>query len=255
MSAELDFTVTGAPDAPVLVLGASLGTTRQMWAPQLDVLSAHFRVVAFDHRGHGGSAVPAGPYSIGELGGDVLALLDRLEVIRFSYAGLSLGGMVGMWLAAEVPDRLERLALLCTSARLETADGYRDRAGLVRREGIATVADAVLGRWFTPRFHALSPDTVARYRAMLVSTPAEGYAGCCEAIAGMDLRGRLAEIAAPTLVVAAERDEALPVADAELIAARVPGARLAVVADAAHLANVEQPAAVTGLLAAHLGEE
>jgi 3-oxoadipate enol-lactonase len=197
--------------------------------------------------------VPPGPYAIDDLGGDVLRLVDRLGIDRFSFVGLSLGGMVGMWLAAAAADRVERLALLCTSAYMGATNGYRERAGVVRRGGVAEVAEAVVARWFTPRFVADSPGVVERFRTMLVGVPREGYAGCCEAIATMDLRDRLSGITADTLVIAAEHDEATPPSHAEDIVSRVPGARLVVLTDAAHLANVEQPDAVTRLLAGHLG--
>lgn len=253
MTVDLATAMAGPDTGPAVLFGSSLGTTREMWTPQLPALSKRWRTVAFDHRGHGGSAVPPGPYAIDDLGGDVLRLVDRLGIDRFSFVGLSLGGMVGMWLAATAPDRVERLALLCTSAYMGPTNGYRERAGVVRREGLAEVAEAVVARWFTPRFVAESPDVVGRFRAMLVGVPREGYAGCCEAIASMDLRDRLGGITADTLVIAAEHDAATPPSHAEDIVSRIPGARLVVLPDAAHLANVEQSDAVTRLLAGHLG--
>jgi 3-oxoadipate enol-lactonase len=250
--ASLDCALSGPDDGPPLVLGSSLGTTRAMWEPQIATLAKRRRVVAFDHRGHGGSEVPPGPYTIAGLGRDVLALLDRLEIDRFAYAGLSLGGMVGMWLAATVPDRVERLALLCTSACLGPAEGWYERARLVRSGGLPRVADAVVARWFTPSFTATQPDVVARYRAMLLALPPEGYASCCEAIATMDLRDMLSAVTSPTLVIAGGCDEATPVSHVEDIVARIESARLSVVPGAAHIANVEQPAVVTALLIKHL---
>jgi 3-oxoadipate enol-lactonase len=250
---QLDCTVSGPEDAPVLVLGSSLGTTHEMWDPQVASLAQRWRVVAFDHRGHGRSDAPRGPYTVDELGRDVLDLLDRLGVDRFSYAGLSLGGMLGMWVAASAPARVERLAVLCTSARLGPPEGWHERARLVRRHGLARVADGVVARWFTPSFASNAPDVVAHHRAMLLASSADGYAACCEAIAAMDLREALPAITAPTLVIAGACDEATPPSHGEEIVSRVTGARLVVVPDAAHLANVEQPAAVTELLAGHFG--
>lgn len=251
--AYLDCSVSGPNDGPALLLGSSLGTTRGMWDPQVAQLAQGYRVVAFDHRGHGGSDEPPGPYSMDDLGRDVLELLERLRIDRFSYAGLSLGGMVGMWLAATMPDRVERLALLCTSARLGPAERWYERARLVRSYGLAGVADGVFARWFTPSYATTAPDVVAHYRAMLLSSPPEGYAACCDAIAAMDLRDALSAVTAPTLVIAGECDEATPVSHAEDIVAQVTDARLSVVPNAAHLANVEQSVAVTGLLIEHLG--
>jgi 3-oxoadipate enol-lactonase len=244
---SLHYVVDGAPGGAVVVLGSSLGTTGAMWLPQVKALGATYRVVRYDHRGHGGSPAPDGPYSIEDLGSDLLALLDRLELARVDLAGLSLGGMVAMWLAATAPHRVRRLALLCTSARPDEPDAWRQRAAKVRTRGLGAVVGPVTSRWFTPEFDERHPAVGAWARAMFVANPAEGYAGCCEAIAALDLVPLLGRIEAPTLVVAGARDLALPVPHAERIAAGVPGARLAIV-DAAHLANVEQPVAVTDLL-------
>jgi 3-oxoadipate enol-lactonase len=247
----LGYDVTGPPAAPVLLLGSSMGTTAAMWDPQVDALSARLRVVRFDHRGHGRSPVPPGPYTIEQLAGDVLALADGLGIERFSYAGVSLGGMVGMWLAAHVQHRLDRLALVCTSAYMPPAEGWLERAKLARDGGVASVADTVLGRWFTPAFLDEPPEIVARLKEGLVATPAEGYASCCEAIAVMDLRPILPRITAPALVVSGAGDPAAPPEHGAQIAAAIPGARLVVVPDAAHLASVEQAEAVTALLVQH----
>ncbi|HEV7898566.1 MAG TPA: 3-oxoadipate enol-lactonase [Planosporangium sp.] len=254
MTARLGYELSGPAGAPLLVLGGSLGTTRAMWRPQLPELTRRRRVLRFDHRGHGESEVPAGPYRLDELGADVLALLDEVGAERVSYAGLSLGGMIGMWLAAHAPGRIDRLALLCTSAYLPPAQAWLERARLVRAGGTAAVADAVVARWFTPEFAGHEPDTVAELTKGLAAVPAPGYAGCCEAIAAMDLRPVLHRIGAPTLVIAGAADPATPPAHSEAIAAAVPGARLTVVARAAHLASVERAAEVSRLLDAHFGD-
>ena len=189
---DLNCSASGPDDAPVLLLGGSLGTTLEMWDPQVPELSATHRVIRFDHRGHGGSPVPTGPYTIGDLGADVVTMIDRLDLARVSYCGLSIGGMVGQWLAINAPERIDRLILICTSAYLPPSESWHERAAAVRAAGTpGVVADAVLGRWFTPAYAASHPDIVARYRAMIAGIDAEGYAGCCEAIAGMDLRGGL----------------------------------------------------------------
>ncbi|MDZ5445089.1 3-oxoadipate enol-lactonase [Micromonospora sp. 4G57] len=255
MTSRLHATVDGPPDAPVLVLGSSLGTTGAMWAPQLAGLAARYRVIRYDHLGHGRSAVPPGPYGIDLLGREVLSLLDDLDAPRVHYAGLSLGGMVGMWLAAHAPDRVDRLALLCTSASLGPAEGWRQRAATVRAAGLEAIADAVVARWFTPAFAESRPRLVAEHQARLTATPAAGYAGCCEAIAAMDLRADLAKVPSPTLVIAGADDPATPVEHAARIVERIPAARLAVINHAAHLANVEQPEQVGKLLLEHFEEE
>ena len=239
--------VDGPPDGPVLVLGSSLGTTHAMWQPQLAALTATHRVVRYDHRGHGRSPVPPGPYRVEDLGADLLAVLDDLGVERYDLAGLSLGGMVAMWLAAVHPSRVRRLALLCTSARPGDPDMWRDRAATVRAHGMAAIADAGLARWFSPAFRHRHPGVVGWARAMLVGTPVEGYAACCGALAVLDLQPLLRRIVAPTLVVAGAGDPALPVPHSERIVAGIAGSRLSIV-DSAHLANVEQPDLVGQLL-------
>jgi 3-oxoadipate enol-lactonase len=252
VTVRLNAVLDGPQDAPVLVLGSSLGTTAAMWDPQVPSLARRFRVLRYEHRGHGGSPAADGSYTIAELADDVLALLDDHGVTSFRYAGLSLGGMVGMELAARVPERVERLALLCTSAMLGPPEFWAARAEAVRAGGMEAVADGVLARWFTPAFAEASPDVVAWLRGMLVSTAPAGYAGCCDAIGGMDLRGRLGAIRAATLVVAGAEDPATPPDHGRAIADAVPGARIEVVPGAAHIANVERPGEVTDLLLAHL---
>jgi 3-oxoadipate enol-lactonase len=243
--------IDGPEGAPVLVLSNSLGTTLEMWRDQAPALGKRFRLVRYDHRGHGGSPVPPGPYTLDDLGRDVLALLDSLGAERFSFCGLSVGGMVGMWLASDAPERVERLALCCTSASFDP-DAYRSRARTVREHGVAEVADAVLERWFTPAFRESRPYVLEWAGRMLRETPPEGYAGCCEAISGADLAGRLGGIRAPTLVVAGAEDPAAPPDRSESIRDSVRGARLTVLSPAAHMANVESPEAVAGAILDHL---
>ena len=248
---EVHYLLEGPEDALVLVLSNSLGTTLAMWDEQAPALSERFRLLRYDHRGHGGSPVPPGPYKIEDLGRDVLVLLDRLEVERFSFCGLSIGGMVGMWLAGEAPERVERLVVCCTSARF-APDTFDSRARTVRAEGMSAIADAVVERWFTPAFHTSRPDVVEWARRMLLDSPAEGYAGCCEAVRDADLSGRLGKISAPTLVVAGADDPAAPPEEAELIRDSIPNASLEVISDAAHLANMEVPEAITQAILDHL---
>ena len=247
-SLDLNYVVDGPAGGPAVLLGGSLGTSVEMWRPQLAALTERFRVIRYDHRGHGGSAVPPGPYRIDDLGRDVVALLDRLELPRVHVGGLSLGGMVGMWLAANAPERVDRLMLLCTSALLGPPELWSNRAAAVRAGGMPAIADPVLARWFTPGFVSRQPDVVDWARGLLTATSPVGYAGCCAAIQHMDLEPALASITAPTLVIAGADDPATPPAMAERIAAAIPGARLEIVPDAAHLANVEQPAIVNRLL-------
>lgn len=250
-----DYELTGPPQAPVVVLSNSLGTDRTMWDAQLPALSARFRVLRYDQRGHGKTPATSGPYDLELLGRDVLGLLDHLEIGRVHFAGVSLGGMTGMWLACNAPERIDRLALLCTSAALGPASDWRERAEFVRANGTSAMVESTLQRWFTPALSSRQ-DVSAKYGAMIAATDDEGYAGCCEAIAAMELDERLAEITAPTLVVAGYDDPATPPEHAERIAGSVAGARLEVLDSAAHLANVERSEQVDRLLDEHFaGEE
>ena len=182
----------------------------------------------------------------------MLAILDERGLERVSFCGLSLGGAVGMWLAMHAPERIDRLALACTSARFGVRENWLARAATVRAEGVEAVADAVLQLWFTPRTHRDQPELVRAYRAMMVSAEREGYAGCCEALADWEPGDELAAIRAPTLVLAGSEDPATPPAQGEAIARRIPGARLSVLEGAGHLANLEQPEAFNRLLLEHL---
>jgi 3-oxoadipate enol-lactonase len=252
VTVALHHVVDGPADAPVLVLAGSLGSTTQMWRPQVPALAARFRVVRVDLRGHGGSPRAEGPYAMSELADDVLALLDRLDLPTVRWCGLSLGAMVGMHLASEAPERIDRLALCCTSAHFPDNTVWHDRIAAVAEQGTAGIAPAVVGRWFTPGWAAQHPDAVAEAEAMVAGTSDAGYSGCCAAIAAWDHRDRLPAITAPTLVVAGEHDQATPVEPhATTIAAGVPGARLEVV-PGGHLANIESADTVTALLVAHL---
>jgi 3-oxoadipate enol-lactonase len=250
---KLHFDCTGPEDGPVVLLGSSLGTTLEMWTPALAALARRRRVVRFDHRGHGGSPVPAGPYEIADLAGDVLVLLDDLGLERVSYVGVSLAGMVGLWLAANAPQRIERLIPICSSAHLPPPEPWAERAAKVRAAAsVAVVADAVLQRWFTPAWARSHPDVIAWVAAMLRSTPPEGYAACCGAIEHLDLREQLGRITAPTLAIGAAEDPAIPPEHSRAIAAGVPGASVKVLAHGAHLAAIECAEEVTALIEGHL---
>ena len=246
---ELHHRLEGPEDAPVLVLSNSLGTDMRMWDELLPALACRFRVLRYDQRGHGRSPAPPGPYTVAELGRDVLDLLDRLGLERVSWCGVSLGGMTGAWLAIEAPERLDRLALCCTSAHLPPAEMWTDRAATVRAQGVAAVADAQLERWFTP---AARPEVLERSRRTLLAVPAEGYAGCCEAIAAHDLRDRLAAIRTPTLVLSTAEDPATPPEHGRALAAGIGGARFRLLERGRHLVAVEDPDAVAREVLGHL---
>ena len=245
----------GPEDAPVLVLSNSLGTTQELWDRQLPDLADRFRVLTYDHPGHRSSELPGQPCTVERLARALLGLLDELALERVSICGVSIGAMAAMALVLEAPERVERLVLSCTSAYLGPPERWTERARTVRAEGMEAIADNVVVTWFTPKLLHEQPETVARFRAMLAAAPPEGYARCCEALAAWDAREQISAIAAPTLVVAGADDRATPLEHAELIASRIPGARLHVLERAAHLANVERAQAFTGALLEHLGQE
>lgn len=249
--ARLNSVVEGPADAPVLVLGPSLGTDLGLFDAQADVLAGRHRLVRYDLRGHGGSEVVPGACTMADLADDVLGLLDELRVEQFSYAGVSIGGAIGQQLALTVPERLDRLAILASAAQFADPGSYAARAEQVRASGTEPLVASRTGTWFTADWAEQHPDGAERLLAMLRTTTPEGYAACCEAIGTFDLRDRLAEISAPTLVVAGELDPATTVDTVRLIADRVPGARFAVVPGGAHLPNATHPDVVNPLLLEH----
>lgn len=240
-------TLTGPEDAPVLVLGNALGTTTELWSE----FSLPFRLLRFDHRGHGASPPVDGPCSIEDLAGDVVELLDHLGLRQVYYCGVSLGGMVGMWLAAHT-DRISRLALVCTTAWVPDKARLDERIALVRAHGMEFVADSVVSRWFTP---TCAPAVVARFRAELLEVDLPTYLACVEAVRVMDLRPDLAKIDVPTVVIAAAQDHATPTELVRHTADELPDSELYVVGDAAHLAVVEAPRTISVILDDHFGNE
>ncbi|NEM04612.1 3-oxoadipate enol-lactonase [Geodermatophilus normandii] len=248
---EVSYTEDGPADAPVVLLSNSLGATRGMWDPQVPALAERYRVVTYDTRGHGDSPAPAGPYTVDDLVDDVVALLDRLGARTAHVAGLSLGGMTAMRLAAREPARVDRLVLLATSAKPDP-QGFLDRAVQARSGGTAPLAPTIVSRWLTPAYAAGHPDLVARLEAMIAGADDEGYASCCEAVGHFDAREDLARISARTLVVSGAEDPALPPPHQQLIADGIPGATLVSISPGAHLPNLERPLEVTGALLAHL---
>lgn len=251
---RIHYRLDGPDDGPVLLLSNSLGTTLEMWDPQVEVLAGSARVLRYDSRGHGRSDAPPGPYTIERLGRDVLALLDALALDRVSFCGLSKGGMVGIWLGIHADRRLQRLVLANTSAHIGAPEVWSQRIATVEAQGMKAIVPGVIERWFTTGFRERSPATVARIAAMLEATSPSGYVACCAAVRDMDQRADLGRIAVPTLVIGGRHDLATPMDQARLIAGRVPGAEL-VELDAAHLANIEQEAAFTRALAEFLKAE
>jgi 3-oxoadipate enol-lactonase len=237
---RLGHRLVGAEGAPVLVLPGSLGTTQAVWDAQVDALAPRFRLLLYDQRGHGSSAAPAGPYTIEALARDLVELLDQLGLEQVSICGLSLGGAVAIWIAAEMPERVDRLVLVSTAARFGAPRRFAERARMVRAGGMAAVADAALERWLTPAFRGRHPEVVERLREGLLATSPEAYAACCDAMAEWDFTDRVRSIRHPTLVVYGEKDLSAPLEDPDLLASWIPNAKLVEIPLASHLPNVER---------------
>jgi 3-oxoadipate enol-lactonase len=250
-SLRLYYELEGSADAPCLVLSNSLGTHLGMWLPQIPALLKAFRVLRYDARGHGKSDVPPGPYSMAQLGEDVIALMDDLGIERAHFCGLSMGGMIGIWLGAHQAQRLDRLMLCNTAAYIGPAETWNARIDQVNREGMAAIVPAVIDRWFTPAFRAGAPREVGIVRDMLLQMSPAGYTACCAAVRDMDQRGELAGITVPVMVVAGTHDQSTPAAEGRLLAKRIPGARY-VELEAAHLSNWEAAEAFTASLVGFL---
>jgi len=249
--AHIHYVVEGQTASPVLVFSNSLGANYSMWDPQADEFGKKFSVLRDDTRGHGQSPPTPGPYSIELLGRDVIAMLDALDLDRVHFCGLSMGGMIGMWLALNAPERLNKLMLSNTAARIGTAKGWNTRIEAVQRNGMKSVASAILERWFTPAFRQNAPETMANILKMLEGTNPDGYVACCAAVRDFDCREQLNKIRTPTLVIAGAYDPATPPADGRFLAQQIPGARF-VELNAAHLSNIEAQDQFNDELAAFL---
>jgi 3-oxoadipate enol-lactonase len=232
--------VEGREQFPVLMLSNSLGTDLQMWDDQVPAWTQHFRLVRYDRRGHGKSGVPEGPYTMERFGKDALAIMDGLGLRKVNWCGLSMGGMVGMWLGANAPERIDKLILSNTSPYMGAArDLWNERIKTALGPGMPAMVDGILERWFTEEFRERNPKAMARMREMVLRTPPKGYAACCEGIRDMDQREPIGRIQAPTLIIAGRHDPATTVEAAEFMQSRIPGAKLAIL-EAAHIANVER---------------
>lgn len=231
----------GPEHGPVLMLSNSLGTHAGMWAPNLAALTARFRVLRYDSRGHGASDAPPGAYSMDRLGRDAVELLDALGLERVHFCGVSKGGMVGQWLGVRAPERIDRLVLANTAAYMGPPSGWQQRIDTVLRDGMGAIADSIVDRWITPEHRAASPDVAAMLTAMVRSTTSIGYAACCAAIRDMDLRPTAPLITPKALLIAGARDPATPPAGIEALARMIPSSARVVSLDASHLSNVERP--------------
>lgn len=245
-----NYTLDGPAAAPVVTLSHSLATDLTMWDPQMADLTARYRVLRYDTRGHGGSDAPAGAYTLSQLAADARALLAALGIARTHWVGLSMGGMIGQTVALEAPPLLASLSLCDTMSRVpvEARPLWSERIATAETKGMEPLVEPTIGRWFTAPFVQAQPAVVDRVRAMIRATPPAGYAGCCHAISTLDLTDRLGAIARPTLVVVGEQDQGTPVAASRVMQERIAGSELVIIPSASHLSNIEQPALFTRAL-------
>jgi 3-oxoadipate enol-lactonase len=236
--ARIHYALEGQRGSTVLVFSNSLGANYSMWDPQAREFRKKLGVLRYDTRGHGQSPPTPGPYSIELLGRDVVAMLDALDLDRVHFCGLSMGGMIGMWLALNAPERLDKLILSNTAAKIGTAEGWNARIQAVQKNGMKSVASAILERWFTPAFRQKAPETMANILEMIEETNPGGYAACCAAVRDFDCREKLSGIRTPTLVIAGAHDPATPPDGGRFLAQQIPSGRY-VELDAAHLSNIE----------------
>lgn len=236
---NIHYEITGPANAPALVLSNSLGSNFEMWDAQIPELRKTYRVLRYDTRGHGKSQVTPGPYSFEQLGRDVLSLADSVNIDKFSFCGLSMGGVTGLWLGIHAGKRLHKLALCSTGAKIGNAETWDARIETVRKGGTKSIAAGTMERWFTSRFREREPQTVERIKKTLESTSTEGYIACCAALRDADFREKVASISVPALVISGTHDPASPPTDGKFLAKQIPGASY-VELDAAHLSNIEQ---------------
>jgi len=239
--------VAGRQNAPVLMLSNSLCTDLRMWDDQIPAFTEQFRVVRYDRRGHGRSGVPKGPYSVDDFGRDALAIMDGLGLGTVNWCGLSMGGMVGQWLGANAPERVDKLVMSNTHSYYADKAVWDQRMKLARENGMAAAAGPAMERWFTREARERRPDKVALIQRMFAESNLDGYLACCTAIRNMDMRPTHPRIKAPTLVIVGRQDPATPPAAGEEVARRIAGATLATI-DASHLSNIGQPKAYADLV-------
>jgi 3-oxoadipate enol-lactonase len=236
--ARIHYALEGQSGTPVLVFSNSLGANHSMWDPQAAAFRKRFRVLRYDTRGHGQSSSTSGPYSIEQLARDVIALLDALDLGRVRFCGLSMGGMIGMWLGVNAPERLSKLVLCNTAAKIGTSEFWNARIDAVQKNGMKSISSAVIERWFTPSFRRKAPEAISSTLKMIEEANPEGYAACCAAVRDFDFREQLRNIHIPALVIAGAHDPATPPADGRFLVDQIPGARYAEL-NSAHLSNIE----------------
>jgi 3-oxoadipate enol-lactonase len=253
---SMNYTLDGPAGAPVVTLSHSLATTLEMWQPQLKALTARWRVLSYDTRGHGGTDAPKVAYTLDQLADDAQALLRALGIPRTHWVGLSMGGMIGQTLALKAPELFVSLTLCDTSSRIppEAKPLWDERIHTAETKGMDPLVEGTLSRWFTAPFKERGGPVVETVRGMIRSTPPAGYIGCCQAISGLNLTDRISAIKSPTLIIVGEDDQGTPVAASKVMNERIQGSQLVILKSAAHLSNMEQPDAFTSALTGFLSK-
>lgn len=250
---DVFYLTEGDPHKPVIIFSNSLGTDHSMWDGQIESLRREFYVIRYDTRGHGLTSAPKGPYTIALLASDVLGLLDYLNIDKAFYCGISMGGLIGQWLAVNAPKRIEALVIANTASKIGTEQAWNERAALVRREGLNAIAESAPSRWFTPEFYGASPSSVNELLINLKNTSPEGYASCCEALAHEDLREKISEIDVPTLIISGDKDPVTTVDDASVMQSQIKDSQK-IVLPASHISNVEAETEFNSCLKKFLSE-
>lgn len=240
--AQINYQTSGDASKPAIVFSNSLGTQFSMWQAQIDALKNDFYVVCYDTRGHGQSSAPQGPYTLEQLGQDVVNLLDHLNIQKSAFCGISMGGLTGQWLAIHYPEWFSHVIVSNTAAKIGQEQAWNDRARLVREQGLAPIASTAAGRWFTDPFIQSNPAVIEELSNDLGAGCPEGYASCCEALAKADVREQLAQISIPVLIIAGKQDPVTTVADGQFMQERIQSSQLFEI-DASHISNIEQPQA------------
>ena len=240
--AKINYRWDGNEDLPILILSNSLTTNLNLWEEQVLDLTNHYRILRYDNRGHGGSSSPDGEYSLDDISNDILSLMDYLNIQRASLCGISLGGMVGMWLGINAGDRLDKLIICNSSSDLSPPDPWQDRIDMVKRRGMSSIVEAGLIRFLSEEFRAGDSPKISLLREMITSCDVPGYSGCCAAVRDMKLTDQLSKINNPTLIIAGELDPSTPVAHSKIINREIKNSNLIVIGGVAHLSNIEKPA-------------
>ncbi len=246
-NAEINYQTFGDANHPAVVFSNSLGTKYSMWQPQIDALKDDFFIICYDTRGHGASSAPQGPYTIDQLGLDVINLLDHLNVKKANFCGISMGGLTGQWLAIHKPEYFNHVVVCNTAAKIGQEQAWNERAKLVREQGLQPIAATAASRWFTESFIQSQAQIVESLSNDLAASSAEGYASCCEALAKADLREELKNITVPVLVIAGQQDPVTTVADGQYMVDRIPHSQLFEI-NASHISNIEQPETFNDIL-------